>query len=96
MNKLFAAAAASVFVFVSMSTFAADAIKKDELTVGQRADMRARADQMKIQRNMTPVQQPVKENVEKKANKAKHSAVRQGKKANNTAKRELRKARGNA
>ncbi|MGZ5175442.1 MAG: hypothetical protein ACXWIS_14900 [Burkholderiales bacterium] len=96
MNKLFAAAAASVFAFVSISTLAADAIKKDELTMAQRADMRARADQMKIQRNTTPVQQPVKEKVEKKANKSKHSAVRHGKKANNTAKRELRKARGNA
>jgi hypothetical protein len=96
MNKLFTAAAASVFAFVSMSTFAADAVKKDELTVEQRTDMRARADQMKTQRNATPVQEPVKDKVEKKANKAKTSAVRHGKKANTTAKRELRKARGNA
>jgi hypothetical protein len=95
MNKLFAATAASVFAFVSISTFAADAVKKDELTVEQRADMRARADQMKTQRNITPVQERVQEKVQKKAHNAKHSAVHHGKKENKTAKREHRKARGN-
>jgi hypothetical protein len=96
MIKLFTAAAASVFAFVSISTFAADAVKKDELTVEQRTDMRARADQMKTQRNATPVQEPVKDKVEKKTDKAKTSAVRHGKKTNKTAKRELGKAHGSA
>jgi hypothetical protein len=96
MNKLMAAVVASTFAFASMSTIAADTTKKDELTVEQRAEMRARADQMKMQRGNTPVQEPVKDKVERKAHKAKHSAVHFTHKTKKTAKREARKARGQA
>lgn len=95
MNKLMAALVASTFAFASMSTIAADTTKKDELTVEQRAEMRARADQMK-QRGNTPVQEPVKDKVERKAHKAKHSAVHLTHKTKKAAKREARKARGHA
>lgn len=46
MNKLLAAIVASAFAFGAVSAYAADAVKKDELTSEQRADMRNRADQL--------------------------------------------------
>jgi Ni/Co efflux regulator RcnB len=46
MNKLLAAIVASAFAFGAVSSYAADAVKKDELTSEQRADMRNRADQL--------------------------------------------------
>ena len=46
MNKLLAAIVASTFALGAVSGFAADAAKRDELTAEQRADMRARADQL--------------------------------------------------
>jgi hypothetical protein len=75
-----------------MSTFAADVSKKDELTVGQRAEMRERAAQMKTQREQAPAQ----EKIEKQAHKAKHSAVRHSKSAKKTAKGETSKIRRHA
>ena len=44
MNKLLVAVVASAFVFGSVSGFAADTAKKEELTREQRADMRNRAE----------------------------------------------------
>jgi hypothetical protein len=46
MQKLLAAIVASTFAFGSLSTFAADAVKREELTQDQRSDMRTRADQL--------------------------------------------------
>jgi hypothetical protein len=46
MNKLLAAIVASAFALGAVSAYAADAVKKDELTSEQRADMRNRADQL--------------------------------------------------
>jgi hypothetical protein len=50
MHKLLAAIVASAFAFGSVAGFAADAVKKDELTQEQRADMRNRADQLTKER----------------------------------------------
>jgi hypothetical protein len=50
MHKLLAAIVASTFAFGSVSGFAADAVKKDELTQEQRVDMRSRADQLTRER----------------------------------------------
>jgi hypothetical protein len=96
MNKLIAAVVVSTFAFASASTFAADVTKKDELTVEQRSELRGRADQMKAQRDSTPVQAPVTNKVERKAHKAKHSAVDHAHKAKKTAKRDARKVRRQA
>jgi Ni/Co efflux regulator RcnB len=46
MNKLLAVIVASAFALGAVSGYAADAVKKDELTSEQRADMRNRADQL--------------------------------------------------
>ena len=46
MNKLLAAIVASTFALGTVSGFAADAAKRDELTQEQRVDMRNRADQL--------------------------------------------------
>ena len=46
MNKVLAAIVASTFALGSVSGFAADAVKRDELTQDQRSDMRTRADQL--------------------------------------------------
>jgi hypothetical protein len=46
MHKLLAAIVASTFALGTVSGFAADAVKRDELTQEQRADMRNRADQL--------------------------------------------------
>ncbi|HEY0336279.1 MAG TPA: hypothetical protein VGC70_02985 [Burkholderiales bacterium] len=93
MNKLIAAVVVSTFALASASTFAADSTKKDELTVEQRSELRARADQMKVQRDSTPVQ---KDKVERKAHSAKHSALHHTHKAKKMAKRDARKIRRHA
>lgn len=46
MHKLLAAIVVSTFTLGSVSGFAADAVKKEELTQEQRSDMRNRADQL--------------------------------------------------
>jgi Ni/Co efflux regulator RcnB len=46
MNKLLAAIVASAFALGAVSAYAADAVKKDEMTSEQRADLRNRADQL--------------------------------------------------
>ena len=46
MNKLLAALVVSTFALGTVSAYAADAVKKEELTSAQRADMRTRADQL--------------------------------------------------
>ena len=74
MKNLFAAAAVSIFAVMATPTFAADVAKKDELTMDQRAEMRARADQMKMQRNTAPSADTTKEKVQHKAHKAKQSS----------------------
>jgi hypothetical protein len=58
MNRFIAAVVASAFAFGTVSTFAADAAKKDELTVEQRSEMRDRAARMKEhgQQTVAPAQ----------------------------------------
>ena len=54
MNKLLAAIVASTFVLGSVSSFAADAVKKkEELTTEQKSEIRERADRMKADRAKT-------------------------------------------
>jgi hypothetical protein len=50
MNKLLAAIVISTFALGSVTGFAADAGKRDELTQDQRADMRNRADKLTAER----------------------------------------------
>ena len=73
MNRFAAAVVASVFAFGTVSTFAADAAKKDELTVEQRAEMRERAARMKEQGQQTAA--PAQDKAQKKVHKEKRSAV---------------------
>ena len=54
MNKLIAAAVATAFALGTVSTFAADAAKKDELTTEQRSELRDRAERMKMERANGP------------------------------------------
>jgi hypothetical protein len=89
MNRFVAAVVASAFAFGTVSTFAADAAKKDELTVEQRAEMRDRAARMKEQGPQTT---PAQDKVLKKADKKKHSAVTPRKHTKKVAKRSVRKA----
>ena len=56
MNKLLTAIVASAFVLGSVSGYAADAVKKEELTKDQRADMRNRADKLAQERAHAPTQ----------------------------------------
>ena len=93
MNKVIAAVVVSTFAFASAATFAAASTKKDELTVEQRSEMRARAEQMKVQRDSTPMQ---KDKVERKGHKAKHSALHHSHSAKKIAKRDARKIRHHA
>ena len=77
MNKLIAAAVATAFALGTVSTFAADAAKKDELTTEQRAEMRDRAERMKQERANGPQkaqtmhETTAQKKVHKKADKAK-------------------------
>jgi hypothetical protein len=57
MNKLLAAVVASAFVLGSASGFAADSVKKEELTKEQRVDMRNRADKLTLERAQAPTTQ---------------------------------------
>ena len=50
MNKLIAVVVASAFAFGSVAGFAADTVKKEELTKEQRTDMRNRADRLTQER----------------------------------------------
>ena len=58
MNKIMAAIVASAFVLGSVSGYAADTAKKEELTKEQRVDMRNRADKLTQERAQAPT--PVK------------------------------------
>ncbi len=71
MNKILAAVVASAFAFGSVSGYAADTAKKEELTKEQRVDMRNRADKLTQERAQAPT--PVKANAAKTpAAKTKH------------------------
>jgi len=50
MKKLITAVIASAFVLGTVSTFAADTTKKEELTAEQRSDLRDRAAKLKAER----------------------------------------------
>ena len=50
MKKSIAAVVASAFALAAVSTYAADAAKKDELTVEQRAELRERVAKLKAER----------------------------------------------
>ncbi len=67
MNKLLAAVVASAFVFSSASGYAADAVKKEELTKEQRVDMRNRADKLTQERAQAPTSTQVKTDAAPKA-----------------------------
>jgi hypothetical protein len=71
MKRIIAAVIASAFAFGTVSTFAADAAKKDELTVEQRSELRERAARMKEQGQQTTA--PAQEKVHEKSMKQKHS-----------------------
>jgi len=80
MNQLIAAAVATAFALGTVSTFAADAARKDELTTEQRAEMRDRAERMKAERANGPQkaqtmhETTVQKKVHKKAHKKAHPA----------------------
>ena len=61
MTKLLAAIVVSTFALGSVAGYAADAVKKEELTQEQRIDMRNRADQLIMERAARSA--PVKANV---------------------------------
>jgi hypothetical protein len=92
MNKLIAAIVASAFAFGTVSTFAADAAKKDELTTEQRTEMRERAAKMKEQGTQAPAQ----DKMQKKADKDKRSAVQPRKHSQKVAKRSTKKTQRRA
>jgi len=77
MHKLLAAIVVSTVAFGSVSAFAADAVKKEELTQEQRTDMRARADRLVKERAQAPA--PVKTQAQQ-APKAKAIQVKKTKK----------------
>ena len=56
MNKILAAIVASTFALSCASGFAADTVKKEELTKEQRAEMRNRADKLTAERAAAPTQ----------------------------------------
>jgi hypothetical protein len=58
MHKLLAVVVASTLAFGSVAGFAADAVKKEELTQDQRTEMRSRADRLVKERAQAPA--PVK------------------------------------
>jgi hypothetical protein len=86
MKKLLAAIVVSTFAVGSVSGFAADAVKKEELTQEQRIDMRNRADRL-IKDRAAGIEQ-VKTNVQQ-APKAK---VRPAKKPKKVSRHEVKKA----
>ena len=94
MNRLIAAVVASAFAFGTVSTFAADAAKKDELTVEQRSEMRERAARMKEHGQQTVA--PAHDKMQKKVVKHKRSAVHPRKHSKKVAKRAHLKAHRHA
>jgi hypothetical protein len=54
MRKLLSAVVASTLAFGSIAGFAADAVKKEELTQEQRTEMRNRADRLVKERAQAP------------------------------------------
>ncbi len=76
MNKLIATIVASTFALGSVSGFAADAAKKEQLTQEQRADMRNRADQLTKERTAGSTQ------AKKNLQNAPKAAVHDTRKAN--------------
>ncbi len=66
MKKSIAAVVASAFAFATVSTYAADAAKKDELTVEQRAELRERVAKLKAERAKGPQKSEVKTDKEKR------------------------------
>lgn len=56
MKKILAAIVASTFALSCASGFAADTVKKEELTKEQRTDMRNRADKLTAERAAAPTQ----------------------------------------
>ena len=83
MNKLIAAAVATAFALGTVSTFAADAAKKDELTTQERAEMRDRAERMKTER-ATGAQQAQK--TVHKTTQKKHKKARKAKRVSRSTK----------
>ena len=71
MNRFIAAVVASAFAFGTVSSYAADAAKKVELTTEERAELRERAARLKEQGQQTVA--PAPEKVEKSAVKQKRS-----------------------
>ena len=90
MKRVIAAVIASAFAFGTVSTYAADAAKKDELTVEQRAEMRERAARMKEQGQNASV--PVQDKMQKSVVKDKRSDVKPRKHKKKVVKRTHRKA----
>lgn len=90
MKRIITAVVASAFAFGTVSTFAADAAKKDELTVEQRSEMRERAARMKEQGQQATA--PAQEKVVKKAHKEKRSAVKARKHVKKVTQRSVAKA----
>ncbi len=84
MHKLIAVFVASTFAFTSVS-FAATAVKKEDLTQEQRTDMRARADQLTRTRTAESTQQ-AKTRVEP-APQAQAKPVKKSRKVSRTAKK---------
>ncbi len=87
MNKLLAAIVASTFAFGSVAGYAADAVKKEELTQEQRTEMRNRADRLVKERAQAPA--PVKAQTQH-APKAK---ARHAKKTKKVSRHDVTKAR---
>ena len=87
MNKLLVAIVTSAFVLSSISGFAADPAKKEELTKEQRTDMRNRAEKLMLERAQAPTQ------VKSVAPKAK---ARHAKKAKKETRHDVTKARPKA
>jgi hypothetical protein len=94
MNRFIAAVVASAFAFGTVSTYAADAAKKDELTVEQRAEMRERAARMKQQGQQTTA--PAQDKMHKKVDKNKRSDVKPHKHTKKVAKRSSKKSHRHA
>ncbi|MEO7725984.1 MAG: hypothetical protein ABIS45_01890 [Burkholderiales bacterium] len=88
MHKLLAAIVASTFAFASVS-FAAETVKKEELTQDQRADMRTRADQLTRARAADSTQVTTRV---APAPKAKMHQVKKSKKVSRTTKKTQPKA----
>ena len=87
MNKLLAAIVASTFALGAVSTYAAEAAKKDELTQEQRADMRNRADQLTRDRAAWTEQMSTRTSHAPVAKKFHHTAKKTSKVTRHTVKK---------